>query len=134
MVLNKMNRISMTQKNRRVPYWATTIPLAIIFLVTGLGNLLPFDHIAGDMMRLGYPVYFRQLLGVWKLLGAMAILAPAPRMIKEWAYAGMFFDLSGAIVSRLSIGESVSGVVIPALVALLLFSSRRFMRVKYLMA
>jgi uncharacterized membrane protein YphA (DoxX/SURF4 family) len=57
------------------------------------------------MSHLGYPLYFAALLGAWKVLGALAIVAPGLPRLKEWAYAGMFFDLSGAAISHGSVGD-----------------------------
>ena len=57
------------------------------------------------MSHLGYPLYFAALIGAWKVLGALAILAPRLPRLKEWAYAGMFFDLSGAAISHGSVGD-----------------------------
>ena len=74
------------------------------------------DAVAG-IVKLGYPVYFVVLLGVWKVLGAVAILAPRVPRLKEWAYAGIVFDLTGAAVSHAASGSSVGNVVGPALFA-----------------
>ena len=62
------------------------------------------------MSHLGYPAYFAVLLGVWKVLGGLAILAPRLPRLKEWAYAGMFFDLSGAAISHGSVGDTADGI------------------------
>jgi hypothetical protein len=80
------------------------------------------DAIAG-ITQLGYPVYFIVLLGVWKVLGALAILAPRLPRLKEWAYAGIFFDLTGASVSHAASGSSAGNVVGPAVFALVAMAS-----------
>jgi len=71
----------------------------------GALRLPPFS---GTMKHLGYPAYFMTIIGVWYVLGAMAILAPRFPRIKEWAYAGMVFVYTGAVASRLAVGDSLS--------------------------
>ena len=65
------------------------------------------------MTHLGYPVYFASILGLWKLLGAIAIVAPGFPRLKEWAYAGFFFDLTSAAVSRAAVGDGVADILAP---------------------
>jgi len=111
-------------KTKKVLYWIITGCIGIAFFATGIGNLIPIAHIARDMSHLGYPSYFRIILGTWKILGAIAIVWPGTFMLKEWAYAGMIFDLTGAAFSRAVSGDSVVTVVIPILIALLVVTSR----------
>lgn len=80
------------------------------------------DAIAG-ITRLGYPIYFIVLLGIWKTLGAAAILAPRLPRLKEWAYAGLVFDLTGAAVSHAASGSTAGNVAGPALFTLLALAS-----------
>ena len=61
--------------------------------------------------QLGYPVYFLTILGVWKILGVVAVLVPGFPLLKEWAYAGFFFLMSGALFSHIATGHSVSEMV-----------------------
>ena len=73
-----------------------------------------------DMItHLGYPVYLLTLLGAWKILGVVAILIPKSSLVKEWAYAGFFFVMSGAIFSHIALGDSVVEIL-PALLLLAL--------------
>jgi hypothetical protein len=60
------------------------------------------------MKHLGYPIYFLTILGIWKLLGVVALLSPKFPLLKEWAYAGFFFTLSGAAISHIAMGDSPS--------------------------
>ena len=102
----------------RVPlYWGVTALVALAFIVPGVGNLVHAPHIAGDMARLGYPPYVMTLLGTWKLLGAAAILLPGLPRLKEWAYAGMVFDLTGGAASRAWTGDAAVTIVIPLVIA-----------------
>jgi len=108
---------------KKITYWVTTGIVSIVFLVTGIGNLIPFSHIAHDMARLGYPTYFLTILGTWKILGALTILFSKIPKTKEWAYAGMIFDLTGAAFSRLALGDNVMMIVIPIVIASLVIIS-----------
>ena len=71
------------------------------------------------IVHLGYPLYFLYILGVWKILGVIAILIPKFSLLKEWAYAGFFFAMSGAVFSHIASGDSVNEMV-PSLVLLIL--------------
>lgn len=85
-------------------YWLFTGLAALLFAVPGMALLLRVPHFTEDMAHLGYPAYFLAILGVWKLLGVAAILSPGLPRLKEWAYAGMIFDLTGAVISRSVMG------------------------------
>jgi len=65
------------------------------------------------MQHLGYPDYFARILGAWKVLGVLALLAPALPRLKEWAYAGFFFNLTGAALSHLAVGDGIEGAAAP---------------------
>ena len=71
------------------------------------------------MTRLGYPVYFLTIIGVWKILGVVAVLFPKFPLLKEWAYAGFFFAMSGAIISHLIVGDEVKEIFGPTLLLVL---------------
>lgn len=114
--MNPPNNIS---KIRKIIFWITTAIIAIAYFVTGLGNILPFAHIAQDMAHLGYPAYFLKIIGVWKILAAFVIVVPNIPRIKEWAYAGMIFDLTGAAFSRFAIGDPFPQIIIPLCIATL---------------
>lgn len=111
----------MTKRNKII-YWIATIWLSLGMVATGAVQL--FKGKAGqgglDMItHLGYPVYVLTLLGIWKILGVVAVLVPKFALLKEWAYAGFFFVMSGAIFSHLSIGDSVNEIF-PSLLLLIL--------------
>ena len=76
------------------------------------------------MAHLGYPRYFSTLLGAWKVLGAMTVLAPGLGVLKEWAYAGMVFDLTGAAISRSVTGDRVATILVPLAVCCVVLTSR----------
>jgi uncharacterized membrane protein YphA (DoxX/SURF4 family) len=102
---------------RQVIYWAATVLTVLSFSVPGLGNIIRAPHIAQDMAHLGYPTYFLAILGTWKILGAIVVVAPRLPRLKEWAYAGMIFDLTGATASRAAVGDGAAMVVVPLMIA-----------------
>jgi uncharacterized membrane protein YphA (DoxX/SURF4 family) len=92
-------------KSRNVAYWITTILVAFFIGSGGVAQVARVQGtVDGFVHILGYPPYFVTILGVWKVLGAIAILVPRFPRLKEWAYAGIFFDLTGAAASTASVG------------------------------
>jgi uncharacterized membrane protein YphA (DoxX/SURF4 family) len=100
-----------------IVYWASTALTALLFAAPGLALVLRDPHFVAEMTRLGYPGYFLPFLGIWKILGAIVVLIPGARYLKEWAYAGMVFDISGAIVSRAAAGDHGPELVLPFVIA-----------------
>ncbi|UCI07918.1 DoxX family protein [Mesorhizobium sp. B1-1-8] len=96
-------------------YWAATAVIFLVFMGSGIALLAGAPAMVAGMAHLGYPAYFIPLLGVWKVLGALAIAAPRLPLVKEWAYAGIMFDLTGAVTSRLEVGDTGMDAVLPAL-------------------
>jgi uncharacterized membrane protein len=95
----------MTTKTRNIVYWAMTIFVAMPIGSGGVAQIAQFRaNPHGVVPVLQYPMYFFAILGVWKVLGAIAILVPRFPRLKEWAYAGIFFDLTGAAVSCAAVG------------------------------
>ena len=89
---------------KSVVYWTTTI-LVAFFMTGGATQVMQYLHNPhGIVPELGYPMYFFAIIGVWKVLGAVAILVPGFPRLKEWAYAGIFFDLTGAAASFIAVG------------------------------
>ena len=77
-------------------YWTSTAITAFVLLSGGVTYLLGAESAVAGVTALGYPAYVVTLLGVWKVLGAVAVTVPGFPLLKEWAYAGVAFDLSGA--------------------------------------
>jgi uncharacterized membrane protein YphA (DoxX/SURF4 family) len=94
-------------------YWTTTILIALAFLSGGAAYLGRAEFAASGLAELGYPPYFITILGVWKVLGALAILAPRLPRLKEWAYAGIAFDLTGAAFSHAAFGHPAAKMIAP---------------------
>lgn len=97
------------KKGKKIIYWIATLWLALGMVATGTVQLLKVESEGAlappgvwGITQLGYPVYFLTLLGVWKMLGSIAILVPKFPLLKEWAYAGFFFIMTGAIYSHIS--------------------------------
>jgi hypothetical protein len=106
-----------------IGYWAATGLVALAFAAGGVMYLSAGAETAEALAHLGYPAYLVAILGVWKVLGAAAIVAPRFPRLKEWAYAGMFFDLSGAAVSHAVVGDPAVNVIVPLVLAGLVFAS-----------
>ena len=107
------------KKRDKIIYWIATLWLALGMTSTGIVQLLKMEADVELMTRLGYPVYFLSILGVWKLLGVIAVLIPKFPLVKEWAYAGFFFAMSGAIVSHLAVDDNTSELFGPTLLLVL---------------
>ncbi|MEP7074443.1 MAG: DoxX family protein [Acidobacteriota bacterium] len=109
-------------KTHKIIYWITTVWLALGMVSTAAGQLLRWNDGQGavdSIKHLGYPVYFLTILGVWKVLGTIVILIPKFPVLKEWAYSGFFFAMTGAIISHLAVGDGVVATL-PALLLLVL--------------
>jgi hypothetical protein len=99
--------------SRMTGYWISTGILALMFGSGGVAYLAGGEAQFRGMAELGYPAYFVTMLGVWKVLGALAIVTPRFPRLREWAYAGMAFDLIGAAASHAAVGHPVVKVAVP---------------------
>ncbi|MDP4262422.1 MAG: DoxX family protein [Bacteroidota bacterium] len=111
----------MTKRNKFI-YWIATIWLALGMLSTGIVQLFKEKTGAGgadSITQLGYPAYFLIIIGIWKILGVVAVLIPKFPLLKEWAYAGFFFAMSGAVFSHIASGDPANEVF-PSLLLLIL--------------
>lgn len=115
----------MTKRNKII-YWVATLWLALGMTSTGIVQLLQIKEEVAMMSHLGYPLYFLILLGIWKLLGVVALLIPKFPLLKEWAYAGFFFAMSGAIFSHLAAGDEAIAYFGPTLLLVLIVISWYF--------
>lgn len=94
------------EKRNKIIYWVATALLALGMLGSGLQQIFRTKQMVDLITPLGYPLYFLSIIGVWKILGVIAILIPRFKLLKEWAYAGFFFTMTGALVSHLAIGDT----------------------------
>lgn len=93
-------------------YWVTTVVLEFEFILGGIWDLLRVPHVREVVDRLGYPEYFLVILGVWKLLGSVALVVPRFPRLKEWTYAGAIINFTGAIASHLIASDIEVGALI----------------------
>ena len=91
-------------KRNKIIYWVATLWLALGMTSTGIVQLIKMKDETALMAHLGYPAYILTIIGVWKILGVVAVLVPKFALLKEWAYAGFFFVMSGAVFSHLAVG------------------------------
>jgi hypothetical protein len=110
---------TMNGRARGIAYWGTTAILALAMVGGGAAYLAHYSDSVAGVLQLGYPLYFVTILGFWKVLGGMAILAPGLPQLKEWAYAGIFLELTGAFASHVASGSSAEHLVVTGLLALL---------------
>ncbi|WP_067818361.1 DoxX family protein [Nocardia inohanensis] len=89
-------------------FWTATSIVVFVLLTGGVADVIQRGETAGGMVELGYPTYFMYLLGGWKILGALTIAVPGYPRLKEWAYAGAFYDFGGAFASHLAFGSAVN--------------------------
>lgn len=108
----------MTKRNKII-YWIATLWLALGMLSTGIVQVLKLKEEADMMAHLGYPLYFLTILGVWKILGVITILIPKLPLLKEWAYAGFVFAMSGAVFSHFASGDGAKEYFGPILLLVL---------------
>ena len=108
----------MTKRNKII-YWVATLWLALGMLSTGIVQLIKMQAEVDKITKLGYPLHLLTLLGIWKILGVVAILVPKFPLFKEWAYAGFFFAMSGAIVAHLAVGDEAKELFGPTLLLVL---------------
>lgn len=106
-----------------IGYWATTTILALESLAGAEWDLARRPYVVDVIAHLGYPVYLLTILGFWKLLGALALLAPRLPRLKEWAYAGIFFEMTGAAASHAAVGDSADQLIAPLIFSVLAVAS-----------
>ena len=91
-------------KRDKILFWVSTILFCAFMLTSTIPNIMSTAEWVEVFKQLGYPVYMLPFIGIAKLLGIIALLVPGFPRLKEWAYAGMFFDLTGAVYSGLMVG------------------------------
>jgi hypothetical protein len=113
-------------KRNKIIYWVATLWLSLGMLSTGIVQLIKMKGETDRMSYLGYPLYLLTFLAIWKILGVIAVLIPKFGLLKEWAYAGFFFAMSGAVFSHLAVGDGAATLFGPILLLLLTILSWYF--------
>jgi DoxX-like family len=103
---------------RTITYWTFTVLLVFELVAGSVWNLLQIEWVRLQLTHLGYPLYFAYILGVWLIGGAAVIIAPGFPRLKEWAYAGSFFQFSGAVASHLLAGDGARAWLTPLVFAM----------------
>lgn len=115
-----------SQKRNRIIYWIATIWMSLGMLSGGIAQLLKVKETVEGITHLGYPSYFLTIIGIWKILGVVAVLLPKFPLLKEWAYAGFFFLMTGAFFSHIAAGDSIKEFFGPSLLIALIVLSWYF--------
>ena len=110
-------------KGKKIAYWIVTGLLAAGMLSGGFAQLSRAQQTVDGIVHLGYPAYFLSILGVWKILGVIALLIPNFKLVKEWAYAGFFFAMTGAVISHIASGDGIKEFAAPLIFAILVVVS-----------
>ncbi|HVW13296.1 MAG TPA: DoxX family protein [Mucilaginibacter sp.] len=105
------------EKRKLIGYWIITALLSFCIFFGGLVQALQLPDVLKGFKPLGYPSYFISLIGIWKMLGVIAILAPKFKLLKEWAYAGIFFVMTGAVISHIASNDIRPQIIAPAMLA-----------------
>lgn len=114
------------KRARRIVYWVATIWLSLGMVSTGIVQITKVEEVVLKMQELGYPPSILPFLGIAKFLGVIALLIPGYAMLKEWAYAGFVFLMTGAIYVHAAIGDEASNFFGPILLLILSFLSWYF--------
>jgi hypothetical protein len=95
-------------KRNKIIYWIFTLWMSLGMVSTAIVQLMKSKDEVANFTTLGYPLYLMTIIGVWKILGVIAVLIPKYPLLKEWAYAGFFFVMSGAVISHLIVADPIS--------------------------
>ena len=107
----------------RIAYWIVTLLMAAFMLMASIPDVISHPEAIKIFQHLGYPAYLLPFIGVAKILGVIAILVPGFPRLKEWAYAGLVFDLIGALYSHIAVGDPVSAWIFPVIAVALVTAS-----------
>lgn len=110
-------------KKQTIGYWVVTALVAAAFLAGGVFDLTRSPQVMQAMEHLGYAPYVALIIGAWKVAGGVVVLLPRTPLLKEWAYAGMVIDLTGASLSHAAVGDPANAVVTPLVILALVAAS-----------
>jgi uncharacterized membrane protein YphA (DoxX/SURF4 family) len=108
-------------KKIKISYWIFTGLFSALMIMASIPDILSVPEAIAIFKHLGYPTYLLPFIGTAKFLGVVAILIPGFPRIKEWAYAGLFFDLLGALYSAIAVSDPFSSIA-PAVIGIILFA------------
>jgi len=114
------------EKRNKIIYWVATGLLSVGMFSSGIMQIMHVKELEDIMVHLGYPLYMMYILGVWKILGVIAVLIPGFKLVKEWSYAGLFFTMTGALVSHLILGDGGKAILGPLFQTIFIVSSWYF--------
>ena len=115
------------EKRNKIIYWTATALLAFGMLGSGFAQVFHAKEMVDLVVPLGYPLYFLNIIGTWKILAVIVILVPGFKLAKEWAYAGLFFVMTGAFISHLASGDhSIKALIGPIMQTLFIILSWHF--------
>lgn len=106
----------MEKRRTTTAYWIITALLCFCML-GGIGQLFQVKEIVDGFAPLGYPTYFISIIGFWKTMAIIAILIPKFPLLKEWAYAGIFFAMTGASISHIAVNDTLFHIIMPLIIA-----------------
>lgn len=122
----KLAKVESRPIGRKAAYWTVTVILAFSIALSGIGQLMRYGGNVDLVTAIGFPLYITNILGTWKLLGIVAILIPGFPRLKEWAYSGIFFLMTGASLSHMfahDYGDGGFHVILPLFYAALAVAS-----------
>lgn len=105
------------EKRKLIWYWLITAILSFCIFTGGLFQTIQVKGVIQGFKPLGYPTYFISIIGIWKMLGIIAILLPKFKLLKEWAYAGIFFTMTGAVISHIASHDASVQIIAPIVLA-----------------
>ena len=114
------------RKRNKIIYWIATVLLSSGMLSGGITQLFQVKEAVEGIVHLGYPAYFLTIIGFWKILGVVVVLIPGFPLVKEWAYAGFFFLMSGSVFSHIASGDAAKENFGPILLVILIVVSWYF--------
>jgi len=119
------------KKRNKIIYWIATVWLCLGMTSTAIIQVFKIKTDGpggiGNVVHLGFPAYILTLLGIWKFLGVIAFLIPKYPILKEWAYAGIFFTVTGALYSHIESGDGMN-LIAPSLLYLVLIAASWYFR------
>ena len=114
---NYLNRV------RTIAYWLFTILVSFEMVAGSIWDLLKIEYVRTVLSQLGYPIYVCIVIGVWKFPCALTLMMPRFQRLKEWAYAGAFFNYWGAFLSHILVGGGTKRVIAPLILAIFTLAS-----------